>query len=133
MSKLLTCILSIMLLGQSFKISFGDFLHIEDLLDHYEYHQVKFGDDVYSFLNKHYGELKQQHNIEHQEEREDHEKLPFEHQHTCVHTAIAYFNSIELIPEPKSVPVDQTTASFDYRDFYSFAVASSIFQPPKNA
>ena len=46
-----------------------------------------------------------------------------------MHTAIAYFNSVELIPEPKSVPVDQTTASFDYRDFYSFAVASSIFQP----
>ena len=132
MSKLVTSIVSVMLLIQSFNISFGDFLHLEDLVKHYEYHQETFGDDVFSFLNKHYGELKTQHNLEHQEEREDHEKLPFEHHNSCVHTVVAYLTDMDLLAEPKSVPSDQMTSNFVYRDFYSFSLKNSIFQPPKN-
>ncbi|RXG14392.1 hypothetical protein DSM03_101512 [Leeuwenhoekiella aestuarii] len=132
MSKLVTSILSIMLLTQSFNLSFGDFLHLEDLVNHYEYHQETFGDDVFSFLNKHYGELKAAHNLEHQEEREDHEKLPFEHQHCCIHSVVAFLTDFELLPEPKTIPLDQTTSNFAYRDSYSFSLVNSIFQPPKN-
>lgn len=133
MQKIATAFLSLFILIQSFNISFGDFLHFQDLINHYEYHQNTFGDDVYTFINKHYGELKSEHNREHQEEREDHEKLPFEHQHSCVHTINAFFSQNESQAIPKIVPVDQTTSYSEYHNSYSYALHSSIFQPPRKA
>lgn len=132
MQKIFTSLVAVLLLTQSFNVSFGDFLHLQDLVSHYNYHQKTFGDDVYTFVNKHYGELKEQHNKEHQEEREDHEKLPFEHHHSCVHTVIAFLNKNDALLEPKTVPADQLSSNFEYHNAYSYAVVFSIFQPPKN-
>ncbi|MGO4912530.1 hypothetical protein [Leeuwenhoekiella sp. W20_SRS_FM14] len=133
MQKIATAILSVFILAQSFNVSFGDFLHIDDLIAHYEYHQETFGDTIITFIDKHYGELKSEHNREHQEEREDHEKLPFEHQHSCVHSVVAFFNQNDLEVIPKIIPADQVSSNFEYHNSYSHAVDSSIFQPPKNA
>ena len=132
MKAITTAFLSVFILAQSFNVSFGDFLHLQDLVVHYQYHQETFGDDVFTFVNKHYGELKEQHNKEHQEEREDHEKLPFEHQHSCTHTVIALLNQNDNLPELKAIPTDQVSANFGYQESYSLFSASGIFQPPRN-
>ncbi len=132
MQTMVSAVLSFIILAQSFSVSLADFLHIPDLINHYEYHQETFGDDVFTFLNKHYGELKAQHDTENQEEREDHEKLPTGHQHSCVHTAVVFLGTEVFESDYKSIPADQTSANYFYHDTYNFSVVTGIFQPPKN-
>ncbi|PHR95716.1 MAG: hypothetical protein COA80_10050 [Leeuwenhoekiella sp.] len=128
MQNLISAILSMLVLAQSFSVSLADFLHIPDLVTHYEYHQEHFGDDLLSFIEKHYGELKE----EHRQEHEGHDKLPSGHQHSCAHSAVVFLNTQQPTPEHKSIPADQTSANYFYRDNYHFAAVSGIFQPPKN-
>ncbi len=129
MQKVLTASMSLLLFAQSFSVSLADLFHIPDLVIHYEYHQETFGDDLFSFIEKHYGELKE----EHKQEHEGHDKLPFGHSHSCAHTALVFLDLQAQHTESKIVPVDQTDSNFAYRNSYYFTRISGIFQPPKNA
>ena len=80
MSKLFSISLSLVILIQSLGISIADIAQIDEFIEHAQFHSEQHGDNVLVFISKHYGELKASHEKEHQEEKEDHEQLPFQHQ-----------------------------------------------------
>lgn len=71
---------------QSFGINLNDLSQIDELIEHAQFHNEQYGDNVIVFISKHYGELKADHDREHQDEKEEHEKLPFNH-NNCSHTS----------------------------------------------
>lgn len=86
MKKLFSILFSIIILIQSFGINLNDLSQIGEFIGHAQFHNEQYGDNVIVFISKHYGELKADHNRDHQEEKEDHERLPFNHSH-CSHTS----------------------------------------------
>lgn len=131
MSFLISITLSALLLLQGFNFGLPDLIKLGDLLEHANFHAASYGDSFTVFLSKHYGELKVQHEREHQEEEEEHEKLPFNNQVTHNSTVFvltpAYFNSL------KFSRISNSSSIYFYEDSYSSPGESGIFQPPRLA
>ena len=66
MIKLFSISLSFLILLQSFGISFNDLSQIDEFIEHAQFHSEQYGDNVFVFISKHYGELKTDHDKEHQ-------------------------------------------------------------------
>jgi hypothetical protein len=132
MSKLFSITLSILLLFQSFNLDMVDVAQLDGFLTHAEFHKEKYGDNLYVFISKHYGELKAQHDLEHREEHKDHEELPFNHQ-TCSHFSTAFVLGETDFMVPKTPQVADSTPNFFYQESYCPIENSDIFQPPKKA
>lgn len=132
MKFLISISLSAILLLQGFNFGLPDLIRMGDLLEHANFHAESHGDSFTVFLSKHYGELKDQHNREHQEEEKEHEKLPFNsqsntHSVTVFVLTSPYFNSL------KFSAISNCSSFFFYEDYYSFPGESGIFQPPRPA
>jgi hypothetical protein len=127
---MLSILLSVTLLVQSMHLTFRDLVQLDELLEHAQYHKEQFGDNFAIFLSKHYGDQKKEHHQKHHEEREQHEKLPFQHSCTHVLTLIVRLPSFEL-PSPSESLRDKD--SFYYQRSSSELYSKGIFQPPKAA
>lgn len=124
--------LSILVFFQSLGFGITDVLLLNNLVEHAQYHSEEFGDDFYTFFEKHYGDLKAEHQKTQQEEKSQHEKLPFQHNH-CNHLlADVIFTGFEF-PLQKSIVCNTVDPHFFYQDLYSFLERAYIFQPPKIA
>ena len=130
MTKVIAILLSGFLFSQSINISIIDIVQLDELVEHAQFHYEEYGDNLFVFISKHYGELKKEHSKKHQEEKEDHEQLPFNHQ-SCVHISVVFVMDQKPISLPKVVPVTDTTSNFFYNELYFFIKKSDIFQPPK--
>lgn len=119
MSKLFSISFSLIILTQSFGISISDISQIDEFIEHAQFHSEQYGDNVFVFISKHYGELKKDHNKEHQEEKEDHEQLPFQH-HSHNSSVIAY-----ILNNPKE--------EFKIADFSEFKVHNFFYQEPTSS
>jgi hypothetical protein len=131
MNKLFSIVLSTVILLQSFGMQIDDLVQIDEFIAHAQFHSEQYGDNVLVFISKHYGELKVAHDQEHQEERKEHEQLPFQHssQTLCV-TDFAFNNSfLELndliLPEFR-------TFNFYYQAPFSSLHSEGILQPPRH-
>lgn len=130
MQFLISISLSAILLLQGINFSLPDLIKVGDLVAHSNFHEESYGDNFTVFLSKHYGELKDQHNREHQEEEKEHEKLPFNNQAnaysiTAFVLTTAYHNPLKFSPTLNS------STFFFYEDSYSSPGESGIFQPPR--
>ena len=124
--------LSAILLLQGFNYGLPDLIRVGDLLEHANFHAETYGDSFTIFLSKHYGELKDQHNREHQEEEKEHEKLPFNHQASAPSfTGFVLTNS--WFDTLKFSDTSFFSSIFFYENFYSSPGKSGIFQPPRLA
>ena len=115
---------------QSFGVHYNDIIQLDELIEHAQFHSEQYGDNMLVFLSKHYGELKVDHQRDHQEEKKDHEKLPFNHSasHTCVADVIintfkAELNDIEIL--------DLNSPNFYYQPPSSSLHSEGILQPPR--
>lgn len=132
MKTIVAISLSFLVFFQSVGFSISDIFLLNDLVKHAEYHSEEYGDDFFTFFEKHYGDLKAEHENSHQGEKSPHEKLPFQH-NSCNHlVAEVIFVGYEFALE-KSVVSYASTPHFYYQDLYSFLERASIFQPPKIA
>lgn len=132
MRTLVTISLSFLVFFQSVGIGVSDVFLLTDLVEHAKYHYEEYGDDAFAFFEKHYGVLKDEHQKIHQEEKSQHENLPFQHVN-CNHllaevVVFGYEFSLK-----KSVVSYAASPHFYYQDLYSFIERASIFQPPKTA
>lgn len=132
MSKLFSIILSTVILLQSIGMHADDLVQIDEFITHSQFHSEQYGDNVLVFISKHYGELKAVHDQEHQEEKEDHEKLPFQHQsHTIsvmdvtLNSALSDFNNLVFL--------EFKTFDFYYSARLSSPYTDGILQPPRLA
>ena len=78
MLRLSAILLSGLMLLQSLHLGMADLAQLDELLEHARYHQEQYGDSFLTFLSKHYGEQKEQHQQDHREEQPEHEELPFQ-------------------------------------------------------
>lgn len=123
---------SILIAFQSVGFGIQDMFLLGKLVQHAEHHSENHGDDFFTFMQKHYGSLKAEHQENDKDDKHDHEKLPF--QHISCHHALT---DIVLVPfELPLLKVEINTLqthTFHYENLYSPLEKVSIFQPPKFA
>jgi hypothetical protein len=130
MSKLSAILLSSLFLMQSFNPHIEDVIELSEVFEHAELHKQRYDDNFFIFLSKHYGDLKESHKQQHQEE--EHQYPPL--QHDCssqIQTAFVLNIDSFSIENPKQT-VD-TSTNFYYQDKFSMFEKQKIFQPPKLA
>ncbi len=132
MSKFFSILFSTVILLQSFGMQADDLVQIDEFITHAQFHSDQYGDNVLVFISKHYGELKAAHDQEHQEEREDHEKLPFQNQsHTL---SVTDFTLNSVVPELNALDLPEfRTFNFQYTAPLSSLHLEGILQPPRHS
>lgn len=134
MKKVIAIFIAILFLLQSSQICFEDFQRIDALVQDAQLHQTKYGDDFFTFLSKHYGELKESHKEQHQQEEQEHghKHPPLSGDcHTQVQPVVVWQVQIpflEVIYHQIEV-----TQNFHYLDLHSTFEKPSFFQPPRFA
>lgn len=131
--KLLSFTLSFLLLVQSASIGVGDILRVNELINHAQFHQQEYGDSLFVFVSKHYGELKKDHMENNPSEQNDHEKLPFGHT-SCQHHFAQVFLLQQTDTSLGNIEIlKDSEGNFRYKEPSSSSYKSGIFQPPKYA
>lgn len=132
MKAVLVISLSLLVFFQSVGIGVSDLFMLSELIEHAKYHSEEYGDDFFTFFEKHYGDLKLEHQKTNTEERAQHEKLPFQHNNVnhLLSEVVVPFYQLSL---KKSVSLYDSKKLFYYKDLYSFLQKGSIFQPPQFA
>ena len=115
---------------QSFGIHANDISQIDEFMEHAQFHNEQYGDGLVVFIAKHYGELKADHAIDHQEEKEDHEQLPFQDQSHLSSSSNFILNSFK--EEFKSLELPEFNEhNFYYQEPSSSLHLEGLFQPPR--
>ena len=132
MKLLFSISLSFIILLQSFGVHIDDMVQIDDFIEHAQFHSEQYGDNVFVFISKHYGELKADHDKDHQDEKEEHEQLPFQHQSHLTVVADFILNAQKLTLRTPEF------AEFKKHSFYYMVPSSSqylegLFQPPRHS
>ena len=123
---------ALLILFQSFNVHFDDLVELDELIEHAQFHAEEYGDNFFVFISKHYGELKAEHNKQHQEEKEQHEQLPFQHQTPSVSLYAFVLNTpLETVGLPE-VGIYGSTNYFYQASYHSLA-QEGLFQPPRQA
>lgn len=130
MNRLFSILLSSVILLQSFGLHVNDLVQIDEFIEHAQFHSEQYGDNVFVFISKHYGELKAAHDEEHQEEREEHEQLPFQHNSQTLTITDFTFNNTVLAMETMLFPAPRTF-NFYYKAPSSSLHTDGILQPPR--
>lgn len=117
-----------MVLFQSLHINVGDILNIQNFIEHAQFHKENYGDNLLSFISKHYGQDKEEHG---QNEGHDHDKLPFSGC-SIVHAPIALITK-HFIPVLSRFDNFEKQDNFSYQMGFSSLTIFDIFQPPRSA
>ncbi|GAB5474839.1 MAG: hypothetical protein Mars2KO_29380 [Maribacter sp.] len=132
MLKITSIAISMLILIQSLNVHFDDLVELDELIEHAQFHAEEYGDNFFVFISKHYGELKAEHSKKHQEEKEEHERLPFQHQ--C-QTLTLYAHVLNQIPD-NNLGMDfsvDPNPNFFYQASYRSLVQEGLLQPPRQA
>ena len=128
--KFFSIALSFLVLFQSLGLHSSDVTGFDALIKHLNTHEQDLGDNIFTFLDKHYGFQKNKHDNEEDHGSDDHEKLPFKHE-ICkvpgsVHVILPKIFRLEYL-RPSS---EKETPLF-VKSQYSFLKQFEIFQPPR--
>ena len=130
MKAIVSIMLSALVLLQGLNVQMKDVLEVDALFRHLEYHLSSEGDDFYSFLEKHYGSQKFDHEHKGQSDDQNHEKLPFKdkaHQNSNNVVMVLTSNtSRDLVASTIS-----SRSNFYHEDNYSYLQQKDFFQPPR--
>ena len=130
MYRLVSIVLSSMILLQSIGVTVHDLAQLGNFIEHAQYHKQHHGDTIFVFISKHYGDLKANHEREHHNEKRDHEQLPFHHQsHMC---AISVFIlNIQDHNIARFEFLEFQNDNFIYKEPSSSLYTEDMFQPPR--
>jgi hypothetical protein len=130
MLNIFSIALSSIILLQSIGISINDISKIDDFIEHASFHNEEYGDNIFVFISKHYGDLKTVHEREHHDEKKEHEQLPFHHQSQV--SAISLFILNNPIDSIDVVEFSEFKShNFVYQEPSSSSIKESPFQPPR--
>ena len=129
-NKLFSILLSSLIMLQSFGVHYDDIIQLDELIEHAEFHKAQYGDNMIVFLSKHYGDLKLEHQRDHQEEKKDHEKLPFNHSSSITSVANMVINPFKTELNQFEI-VDFKVLNFHYQAPTSSIHTEGILQPPR--
>ena len=127
--KVSSLVLSVFLLLQSINIHFKDVVNLDALMEHIEFHQSEYGDSLFSFFSKHYGNKMSEHQ-EHKEQKDGgHHKLPFKHT-VCSDAGQFFLVNLPDVKLINSSGFKHQQPTFYYNN-YSYLENSDIFEPPR--
>mgnify|MGYP001826393503 CR=1 FL=1 len=132
MSNILSILLSFAILSQNFGIHANDIAQLDEFIEHAAYHSEQYGDNIFVFISKHYGELKTAHEKEHKEEKEDHEQLPFQHQSQVI-ASTAFIINLEFAAFKTTEFSEFKIHNFHYQASSSSCYLDGLFQPPRHS
>jgi hypothetical protein len=132
MRTFFSIILSSVILLQSVNFKVDDILQLGEFIEHAKYHNEQYGDTFFEFVSKHYGELKAMHDKEHQEEREDHEKLPFQQASQVTTSTIFILHSSEIQLDSMEF-LESRNSNFHYNSSESLLHSQKLLQPPRHS
>ena len=124
-------ILSFIFLFQSVGLTMNDCVQLDDFIEHAQFHNKEYGDNIFVFVSKHYGELKLHHNKEHKEEKKDHEQLPFQHKIHVSSIAVLSFGLVHRLDSNTPDFSDNKSHDFFYQESSSSLHLKGLLQPPK--
>tara|TARA_R110002051_G_scaffold181460_1_gene250963 strand:+ start:36112 stop:36465 length:354 start_codon:yes stop_codon:yes gene_type:complete len=110
----------------------SDIAQFDEFIEHAKFHSEQHGDTILVFISKHYGELKAEHQKNHQEEEKDHENLPFNHSSNSntVNTLAFILDSLK-----SDVQILDFTVTVESNFYYQVPVYNvhekGLFQPPR--
>ena len=129
MMRIASILLSALLLLQSLHLAIPDLAQLDELMEHARYHREQFGDSLLTFLAKHYGDQK----MEHQQDHSEHEQLPFQHSTPHFLTHSHYFMVLRFAW--KGLPEYQEGQRHHY--YYQLPAPglfeNGVFQPPRHS
>lgn len=129
--KFSSFILAFILILQSIGLQCNDLLQIGEFIEHAKYHHDRYSDNLFEFVAKHYGNLKEEHHKSHHEESPAHEKLPFQNTIQIVIVAIPVLNDSQMHLTNRFEFSEYKSHIFFYQESFSLAYLDSILQPPK--
>lgn len=132
MLKVTSIAVSLLILIQSFNVHFDDIVEMDELIEHAQFHAEEYGDNFLVFISKHYGELKAEHNQKHQEEKEEHEQLPFQHQYQTTSLFVLVLNQAPDNAFEIDFSFDHDV-NFFYQASYHSLTQEGLLQPPRQA
>ncbi len=132
MARLLSIVLSFVILFHSINIHISDVLELDELVEHYQFHSETYGDGFLVFLSKHYGELKTEHHKKHQEEQQEHEELPFQNPCTTASQLVFVQHMTSACRLQKEIAIKKADV-FYYLITYTSLWSDGPFQPPRYA
>ena len=122
--------MSVILLAQGLVVNFADLEQMDALREHAKFHQEQYGDNLATFIDKHYGDLKEKHFEDHQEERSDHERLPY-------HISVPFVNQTVFLIEQTigriaaDYYMESEKTNFYYNQLYTSLLIREILRPPR--
>lgn len=128
--KISSFFMALLFLFQGTYWNMDDISRIGVLIEHARYHADAYGDNFMVFLSKHYGELQQEHDEKHQEERSEHEGLPFQN-HCCVLVVADLTGLATPYTLTNSSANNDAIQNFHYQDNYASLACFEIFEPPR--
>ena len=129
--KLFSIVLSAMVLFQSLGVHSNDVFELDVLIKHVRDHEKDFGDDLFSFLDKHYGFQKKEHDRE-GHGGDKHDPLPFQHDFCKIAGTTPVILPPALKLEELLLTPTEEKPHFSNSQ-YSFLNQVDIFQPPRRA
>ncbi len=126
MRKTLTYLFVTLFLSQNFLAYYPvlDFFH-EYAVD-YRLHKEKYGDDIFTFVAKHFGSLKKYHSEEHKKDQQEHNN---KHKHCIFHLHLDHYflnSSLAIAIHP----LDFSKQIFYYRENFTSSYFRFIIDPP---
>ncbi|MFK5878009.1 MAG: hypothetical protein QM478_00790 [Flavobacteriaceae bacterium] len=129
MKKVVVTYLASLILFQGLFTNMDLIFETSELIEDYQLHKVKYGDNLTTFFSKHFGDLKESHQKQHQQEHKQH-KHPV--QNNTGNNQLVDFTLLALSYNNKNIDeIDTTSSNFHYFDLHSTFEKQEIFQPPQ--
>ncbi|NNK69014.1 MAG: hypothetical protein HKO96_00950 [Flavobacteriaceae bacterium] len=130
--KIMSFLLAGLILVQSVSFSIQELAQLDELVEHARFHKAEYGDNFFVFLSKHYGDQKSQHDRDNQNERQEHDQLPFNCQHQLLSSIVFFMHNISLLNGSTDFSAEQQALFFYISPVSSFH-KKGILQPPRFA
>ena len=101
-----------------------------ELIEDYQLHKVKYGDNLSTFISKHFGDLKESHKQQHQKERKQHNH-PI--QNNTGNSFQVDYTLVASFVMKNEIEITSSTSNYRYSDLLSTFEKQKIFQPPRFA
>ncbi len=130
MHKIIVTYLTAIILFQGM-FAYVDVLYeLNMVIEDYQLHKVKYGDNLTAFLAKHYGNLKSDHKEDHQRDTKN-KKHPVQSDFNI--SQQIYVLQVMDYSISNAIEINKLSDNFYYQDKFSTFEKQKIFQPPQLA
>jgi len=129
MQKFLTSYLAIIILFQGMFGNTNILFEINELAEDYQIHKEQYHDSFTTFLSKHFGDLKKNHQQQHEEEHRQHQHPQSDFNANFQTDFVPQISTINL---HNCMVKEKRNTLFFYKNLFSNFEKQKIFQPPQN-